>query len=83
MLDESKSDYFEHYNLVDGALKEYGRSWSQVISVTGDHARVNSKMALHANVAFLGCFAHRLNLAISNMVAMLSPRDYCIRFELM
>jgi hypothetical protein len=68
LLDETKLDADEIKSFLESTLDIYGKDFSSVVAITADNTAVNPCVANLIGCNFIGCAAHKLNLAVSNLL---------------
>jgi hypothetical protein len=66
LLDESKLDSREIVAFLEATLELYGKDPTNVVALTADNTNVNPATATLLGCHFVGCAAHKLNLAVNN-----------------
>jgi len=63
--DLTTRDRFNHISFFENTLATFGKSLSNLKSLVGDNTALNPAIARELNIPFIGCYSHRLNLAMS------------------
>ena len=69
LLDETRLNADNHVELITFVLGVYGKEISNVVFLVGDNENLNPRIASDLGVPLLGCYSHRLNLAVKQFVA--------------
>lgn len=68
MKNEDSLDADEHYKFVDYTLRVKGKSFDNVIAISGDKTSTNKALAPNFGPIFVGCFSHLFNLAMNDIL---------------
>lgn len=82
MGDEDSLDATEHYRFVEEVLKIFGKSWDNVAALVGDNCSTNRCFTRRVGPLFVGCYSHRYNLAMKDVISLSLPEVGHVR-ELM
>lgn len=63
--DRSNQSADNHVNLTKETLSRYDKSLESIAFLVADNANLNPKIARMIQCPFVGCYSHKLNLAIS------------------
>lgn len=63
----------DHKALIQDTLAFYGKSMESVAFLTADNTATNPLLARMLGVPFVGCFSHRMNLAVNLMLRKYEP----------
>eukprot|EP00644_Phytophthora_capsici_P017863 jgi/Phyca11/62524/gw1.62.242.1 len=66
--DESSMTAAEHIDFIDMVLSQYGLHISDMIAIVADNMETNKAIARRVDVPFVGCAAHRFNLAVRQRI---------------
>lgn len=58
----------QHLSFVKETLKLYGKSMDNVICYIGDNCPVNQRLSTISNTPLIGCYSHKLNLAVEEWI---------------
>ena len=65
LFDESELNAENHVDFIKSTLQLFGKSCENLQFITGDNASVNNKICKMLGVPLIGCYSHRLNLAVN------------------
>ena len=72
LSDEEHLDAQSHKESMHGILQFYGKDYSNVACIIGDNCSTNRSLARMANLFFVGCASHRLNLGVKTILSSYS-----------
>ncbi|EEY59496.1 uncharacterized protein PITG_21274 [Phytophthora infestans T30-4] len=67
--DESSMTAAEYIDFLDMALSQYGMHLSDMVAIVADNMETNKAISRRVNRPFIGCAAHRFNLAVHERIA--------------
>ncbi|OWZ23822.1 hypothetical protein PHMEG_0001232 [Phytophthora megakarya] len=65
--DESSMTAAEHIDFLDMVLSQYGMHLSDMVVIVADNMETNKAISRRVEVPFIGCAAHRFNLALKTV----------------
>ena len=64
LVDEASMNALEHTTFIEFTLAVFGKSKDAVSFIVGDNEKLNKSFAKMIGVPLIGCYSHRLNLAV-------------------
>ena len=72
MGDEDSLDASQHYEYVKYVLEVHGKKFENVVAIVGDNTATNKSFARRVGPFFQGCYSHRYNLAMKDIISSYS-----------
>jgi hypothetical protein len=81
--DPSNKNAKNHADYISNVLSQYDRELDNVCFLVGDNTPTNPAIAELLHKPFIGCYSHRFNLALENVLEFPAYQDLIKKIELM